>query len=355
MLSVPFLKRSARTLALAGAMACSFAGLSIAEDLKKFVGVTAQGGPTAQMFPIFMAMENGFYKEEGLDVELNYSKGSSDAARQLASGNVDWGIFSSAATMQTVQRGFALKSIMQIYYPDTFDIVVPVDSPVKTMADMAGRTIGLSDLAGGEVPMTRASIVEAGLKEGSEVKLVVAGEGDPTTIRSFNEGRIQAYAGAKRDLLLIPAQGIQTRSITPAAIATFPGDALSVRKETYEQDAETLVKFVRATLKGWAWGMANSDTTFNLLKTKYAAATLGDNPVAAEFWALVKTYYTAPSTVKHHGTFVPEAWTIYMNYLQLGEAEQKALAGPVDLTAVLTDEIVLKAWDGLEIKTAIAP
>jgi NitT/TauT family transport system substrate-binding protein len=341
--------------ALIGASLAALTGFAAAQDLVKFHGVTAQGGPTAQMFPVFMAQEKGFYVEEGLDVVLNYSKGSSDAARQLAAGNVDWGIFSSAATMQTVQRGFALKAIMQIYYPDTFDIVVPADSPVMTMADMKGKTIGLSDLAGGEVPMTRASIVETGLKEGSEVKLVVAGEGDPTTIRSFTEDRIQAYSGAKRDLLLIPAQGIATRSITPAAIAKFPGDALSVRIETYEKDPELLAKFVRATIKGWAWGMANSDAAFELLKTKYAAASLGDNPVAPEFWQLVKTYYTAPESVTQHGTFLPEAWAFYMEYLQLGEGEQQALAGPVDLATVLTDDIVIKAWDGLDIEAAKAP
>ncbi|RYG75742.1 MAG: hypothetical protein EON59_17825, partial [Alphaproteobacteria bacterium] len=223
---------------------------------------------------------------------------------------------------------------------------------VQTMADMAGKTIGLSDLAGGEVPMTRASIVETGLKEGSDVKMVVAGEGDPTTIRSFNEGRIQAYAGAKRDLLLIPAQGIEVRSITPEAIARFPGDALSVRAETYENDPELLVKFVRATLKGWAWGMANDAEAFELLKTKYAAASLGDNPVAPEFWELVKTYYTAPEGVTQHGTFLPEAWDFYMTYLQLGEGEQQALAGPVDLSTVLTDDIVIKAWEGLDLASA---
>jgi len=331
-------------LALAALM-----GSASAQDLVKFHGVTAQGGPTAQMFPIFMAQEQGFYEEEGLDVVLNYSKGSSDAARQLAAGNVDWGIFSSAATMQAVQRGFPLKSIMQVYYPDTFDIVVPVDSDVQSMADMAGKTIGASDLAGGEVPMTRASIVESGLKEGSDVKIVVAGEGDATTVRSFEQGRIQAFASAKRDLLLLPAQGIEVRSITPEAIARFPGDALSVRAETYESDPELLVKFVRATLKGWAWGMANDAEAFELLKTKYAAASLGDNPVAAEFWELVKTYYTAPESVTQHGTFLPEAWEFYMTYLQLGEGEQQALAGPVDLSTVLTDDIVIKAWDGLDV------
>jgi len=325
------------------------------QALTTFNGVTAQGGPTAQMFPIFMAQEKGFYAEEGLRVTLNYSKGSSDAARQLAAGNADWGIFSAAATMQTTQRGFPLKAIMQIYYPDTFDIVVPVDSPVQTMADMKGKTIGVSDLAGGEVPMTRASIVESGLKEGSDVKLVIAGEGDPTTVRSFNVGRIQAYAGAKRDLLLIPAQGIPTRSITPAAIAAFPGDALSVRADTFAKDPELLVRFVRATLKGHAWGMANPDAAFELLKTKYAAASLGDNPVALEFWTLVQTYYTAPDSVTLHGTFLPAAWEIYMNYLQLGEGEQKALQGPVDLSELLSDVIVTRAWEGLDIEAAKAP
>lgn len=181
-----FLKSALGGLAAA---ALSF-GAASAADLVKFDGVTAQGGPTAQMFPIFVAQEMGYYTEEGLDVTLNYSKGSSDAARQLAAGNVDWGIFSAAATMQAMQRGFPLKAIMQIYYPDTFDIVVPKDSPVQSMADMAGKTIGVSDLAGGEVPMVRASIVESGLKEGTDVKLVIAGEGDPTTIRSFEADRI---------------------------------------------------------------------------------------------------------------------------------------------------------------------
>lgn len=345
-----------RRMVGAAAMVALFtAGSAQAQDLVPFNGVTAQGGPTAQMFPIFMAQEKGYYAEEGLDVTLNYSKGSSDAARQLAAGNADWGIFSAAATMQTTQRGFPLKAIMQVYYPDTFDIVVPADSPVQSMADMVGKTIGVSDLAGGEVPMVRASIVESGLVEGSDVKLVIAGEGDPTTVRSFTEDRIQAYAGAKRDLLLIPAQGIPTRSITPSAIAAFPGDALAVRAETFASDPELLAKFVRATLKGHAWGMANPDAAFELLKTKYAAASLGDNPVAAEFWALVQTYYTAPESVTLHGTFLPASWDIYMTYLQLGEGEQKALQGPVDLSELLSDEIVTKAWEGLDIEAAKAP
>ena len=336
----------------AGIMLAALTGSASAQDLVKFHGVTAQGGPTAQMFPIFMAQEHGFYEEEGLDVVLNYSKGSSDAARQLAAGNVDWGIFSSAATMQAVQRDFPLKSIMQVYYPDTFDIVVPADSDIQSMADLKGKVIGASDLAGGEVPMTRASIVESGLKEGSDVRIVVAGEGDATTVRSFEQGRIQAFASAKRDLLLLPVQGIPVRSITPEAIARFPGDALSVRAETYESDPELLVKFVRATLKGWAWGMANDDEAFELLKTKYAAASLGDNPVAPEFWELVKSYYTAPEGVTQHGTFLPDAWDFYMTYLQLGEGEQQALAGPVDLSAILTDDIVVKGWAGLELASA---
>jgi NitT/TauT family transport system substrate-binding protein len=37
-----------------------------------------------------------------------------------------------------------------------------------------------------------------------------------------------------------------------------------------------------------------------------------------------------------------------MAYLQLGEEEQKALAGPVELSELLTDEVVIEAWDGID-------
>jgi NitT/TauT family transport system substrate-binding protein len=321
-----------------------------ASALEKITGVTAQGGPTAQLFPFFIAMEKGFYKDEGLEVDIKFSKGSSDGARQLAAGNAEFAIVSAAALMQTQYAGFPLKVIMQVYYPDTFDIVVPEKSEIKSVKDLKGKTLGLSDLAGGEVTMTRASLAVAGVKEGSEVKMVVAGEGDPTTIRSFEEGRIQAYAGAKRDILLIPAQGIPIRVITPPEVATFPGDGLAVRAETLKEKPETLAKLVRGTLKGWAWAKANPDEAFKLMKTKWAAATLGDNPVAGPFWDLVLKYYTAPDDVAKHGTIIPARWKNYMDFMQLGAEEQKPLKGPVDLEALLTNEIVDKAHEGLDLK-----
>lgn len=327
---------------------------AVAETVK-LTGVMAQGGPTAQIFPLFVAIEKGYYAEEGIEVVIKYSEGSGDAARQLAAGNVDFGIFAPAATMQVVGAGFPLKAIYQVYYKDTFDIVVPASSAIMSVEDLKGRTLGLSDLAGGEVPMVRASLSVAGLTEGKDVAMVVAGEGDPTTIRSFEQGRIQAYAGAKRDILLIDAQGIPTRRITPPAVQAFPGDSLVVRAETLTADPELLVKLVRATIKGWAWGVAHPDETFTLLKTKYAAATLGNNPVAAEFWKLVQDYYKAPESVTKQGTFIPAAWETYMGFLQLGDAEQRPLKAPIDLGALLTDEIALKAWEGLDLTAVQKP
>lgn len=77
--------------------------------------------------------------------------------------------------------------------------------------------------------------------------------------------------------------------------------------------------------------------------------------MAAEFWALMQTDYTAPESVALHGTFLPASWDICMTCLQLGEGEQKALQGPVDLADLLSGEIVIKAWDGLDIDMAKAP
>jgi NitT/TauT family transport system substrate-binding protein len=107
---------------------------------------------------------------------------------------------------------------------------------------------------------------------------------------------------------------------------------------------------VRGTLKGWAWAKANPDEAFKLMKTKWAAATLGDNPVAEPFWQLVLKYYTAPDDISKHGTIIPARWKNYMDFMQLGEEEQKPLKGPVDLEALLTNEVVDKAHEGLDLK-----
>ena len=76
--------------------------------------------------------------------------------------------------------------------------------------------------------------------------------------------------------------------------------------------------------------------------------------MAGPFWELVQTYYTAPEGIEPHGVLLPEAWDFYMTYLLVGEGEQKALASPVDLSAILTDEIVEAAWDGLDMDAAVA-
>nr|WP_280950242.1 ABC transporter substrate-binding protein [Pseudotabrizicola sediminis] len=57
---------------------------------------------------MFMAQEKGLCAEEGLDVTLNYSKGSSDAARQLAAGNADWDIY-----MTCLQLGEGAQKALQ--------------------------------------------------------------------------------------------------------------------------------------------------------------------------------------------------------------------------------------------------
>ncbi len=64
---------------------------------------------------------------------------------------------------------------------------------------------------------------------------------------------------------------------------------------------------------------------------------------------LVLSYYTAPADVAKHGTIIPARWKNYMDFMQLGEEEQKPLKGPVELDALLTNEIVDKGT-GLDLK-----
>lgn len=320
-----------------------------AGELKKVSVVTSLGSPSVGSFPMYMAMEQGYFAEEGLEVEILFSEGSGAAVQQLAAGNAELGSMTPASIMAAVSRGTDMAFVLQTNYLDAFDIVATADSGITTMEDLKGKTLGVSELPGGEMPMVRASLATAGLQEGADVNMIIIGEGDATTVRALENGQAQAYSSSKRDVIAINSQGIETTVITPEEVQKFPGDGIAVTAETLEEDPEMVEGFVRASLKGRAFGLANLDATYAYFEENFPEALADDPELAQAFFDLQIDSYTAkPDSIPLAGLPPVDAWKTYMEFLQLGEGEQKALTGPVDVDAILREEVVEAAWEGTD-------
>ena len=207
----------------------------------------------------------GFYEEEGLNVELQATGGSSDIAQILATGTAEAGMASPGAPLSAIEAGAKLYPFYTYAFGSVFDIRVPVDSDIQTVEDLEGLSVGISELAGGEVPLARFLLINAGLDPDTDVNLLAVGTDAPLVQLAFDRGDIQAYVGGRTDLAAIEATGVELRSIFPEGLQELPSDGLLASQEASD-DRDLLIGLGRATAKGQLVGYTNFDATVCILK-----------------------------------------------------------------------------------------
>jgi NitT/TauT family transport system substrate-binding protein len=206
-----------------------------------------------------MALDR-FFAEEGLEVSFKPVEGTS--IQQLIAGKADYAVCCTASVLVAASRGAELRGISVVLHDAAARLSVLADSPIQSVAELKGKNVGVSSLSDGSVPVVTAALKEAGLEVGSDVKLVVVGEGGPAVASSLKSGRIAAYsAGASDQPGLIIGGKVQLRSLMPDKFAHLPDTVVVTTKESLDDPAkrETAIKLARALLKGGAYGAAHPD------------------------------------------------------------------------------------------------
>jgi NitT/TauT family transport system substrate-binding protein len=98
-------------------------------------------GPQAWFF---MAQDKGYFKAEGLDVEIDQGEGSSASITKVASGvyQAGFGDINALIGLAATRPAEAPVAVYMIYNTPPFTIVVKKDSPIKSPKDLEGKTIG---------------------------------------------------------------------------------------------------------------------------------------------------------------------------------------------------------------------
>lgn len=98
-------------------------------------------GPQAWFF---LAQDKGYFKAEGLDVEIDQGEGSSATIPKVASGayQAGFGDVNALINLAATRPADAPVAVYMIYNTPPFTIVVKKDSPIKTPKDLEGKTVG---------------------------------------------------------------------------------------------------------------------------------------------------------------------------------------------------------------------
>jgi ABC-type nitrate/sulfonate/bicarbonate transport system substrate-binding protein len=284
----------------------------------------------------WVALGLGFYEEEGLDVSLQGTGGSADVAQILAANNAAAGMGVPGAMLPAIQAGANLYPFFTYAYGEVFDVVVPEGSDITEMVGLEGKVLGISELAGGEVPLVRALLVEAGLDPDSDVEIIEVGTDAPSITAAFDSNRIDAYSSAKADIAAMNATGLGTVSIAPTSLATLPAEGLLATEET-KDDADLLTRIGRATAKGQLVAYSNLDGTVCVLKEQIPEEFTDDEAGRASLEAVV-AITTAP---QENGEYVfgfldAAGWNTYVNiFIQGG-----VLTEEIDMSPFVMDDLL---------------
>lgn len=264
----------------------------------------------------WLADSLGYYEDEGLDVTLQPTGGSSDVAQLLSSNQVPAGMGVPGAMLPAIERGADIHPFFTYAYGEVFDVVVPAGSDISEIADLEGKTIGVTALSGGEAPLLRALLVDAGLDPDSDVEITAIGEATPNIKLSLEQGRVDAFAGPKSATSQFEAVGLETVSIAPESLSELPAEGLVASADS-KDDTDLLVALARATAKGQLVAYTNEDGAACLMM-EALPEQFSDVEAGRDSLAGVIAITTAPeeSGVYRFGDTNPEGWATYVNIYQ---------------------------------------
>ncbi len=214
--------------------------------------------------PFAVAMKMGWFKQEGVDIDIVPLPGSTDCVKAVATGEVPVSLPSVEPLANGRPQGVKAKIYYTAYQTIGYGFAVVADSPIRSPAELRGKTIGVTSLAFAGVVIARAQVAAAGLDPARDVQIVVAGEGAQTAAMIRNR-QMDALSQFDTQYALIENAGVRMRYLDRRDIERFPGNGFLASEETLRTRRKDLIALARAHAKGTMFTLANPEAAVRIV------------------------------------------------------------------------------------------
>ncbi len=229
-------------------------------------------GPSA---PFFNAIDKGYFKEAGLDVEISPGKGSLDAIPKVATGSFPLGFADINSLIKFLDQnpGAPVTAIMMIYDKPPFAVIGRKSLGIKSPADLPGSVLGAPppDGAWAQFP----SFAKANNLDMNKIK--VEPVGFPTREPMLAEGKVASVTGYSFSSFLnlvrlgVPEDDITTILMADHGLKLY-GNAIIVNTDFASSNAKVVKSFLGAVGKGWKDAVSNPSSAIDALVKRNPAA-----------------------------------------------------------------------------------
>jgi PAS domain S-box-containing protein len=211
-----------------------------------------------QFAGIYAAREQGYFKAEGLEVEVRTGNFERRPTTEVESGRAQYGI-GAAGTFVDRLVGSPIVAVAAIFQHSPFVVLVRADSGIATPSDLVGKRIAMSPTS--RYTEMRAMFHVEGLKP--EQFIIVP---DRWNHNELETGEADAISAFVTDL---PPVGVPLKVIRPADYGVdFYGDFLFTSEAEAREHPERVAAMRRAVLRGWEYALAHREEVIDWILTR---------------------------------------------------------------------------------------
>ena len=219
--------------------------------------------PNIQFAPFYVAQELGYYRDAGLDVTLRHhgiTEGEFDA---LVSGHEDMIFAGGDETLQARARGIPLTFVATVYTKYPVTLMVPSASPIHSLKDLKGHTIGVPGQFGATYIGLLALLQSAGLQT-TDVHIQSIGF---TQVPALLGHKVDAAMGyVNNEAVQLQQAGFAIRTFSVADVKPLISNGLAAPQSYLDQHPDIVRAVVKATLRGLEYTLAHPDSALDLSK-----------------------------------------------------------------------------------------
>ena len=284
--------------------------------------------PNIQFAPLYVAVEKGYFKEAGIEVEFDY-KYETDGVALVGAGELPFAVVSGEQVLLARAKGLPVTYVAAWYQQYPVSVVAKSEAGILVPQDLKGKKIGLPGLFGANYIGLRA-LLNAGHLSESDVMLDAIGFNQVELVASGQQDIIVGYAA--NEPIQLRAQGIAVTELRVADYAQLAANGLLASEKVIKENPDLVRAFVGAFLKGLQATIANPDEAFQLSESHIPNFSQMDANVQKQVLATSIEQWQA----ERLGYSNPQAWENMQNVL----LDMGLLSEKMDLSKAFTNEFI---------------
>lgn len=210
----------------------------------------------SQFAGYYAAEQEGFYKEEGINVKVVPGGAETPSIQIVAGGSEQFGVSGMSQLIEARAKGIPVVALATTYRKNPL-IWFGTDESIKTPQDLVGKKVGLTVGSNSDL-LFRAMLKKAEV-DIKDIDIVPV----KYDLALLLEGKVDMYEGYLTDQpITAELKGYKTYTLNPSDYGiNFYGDTLFTTEKVIQENPDLVKRFIRASIKGWQFAYDNPEKT----------------------------------------------------------------------------------------------